>query len=197
MTYADYTSLVRMIFGPPFAFILGLQLLYPGKYPTLEEHWPPIAMLVLFLALSLTDLLDGRLAEKFGKTRFGDFLDPLTDKIFIWSYSAAFVFTVAWNAIPILAFLFLLDVVSTAERAIKYDCPEKEMEANLSGKKKTVCHFAAIGCFMLALVFYPESAKSDVAFWSVWPSNLGWVLLWTASWFSGCSIWEKLERRRK
>lgn len=194
MTRADYVSLVRMIFGPPFAFILGIQLLYPGKYQLLEEHWPPLTVFIVFLALSLTDLLDGRLAKKSGKTYFGAFLDPLADKIFIWSYSAAFVFTVAWNAILILAILFLFDIVSTAERAIKYNCPEKETEANLSGKKKTVCHFAAIGFFMLALVFYPESAKSDVAFWSVWPSNLGWILLWPALSYSGCSLWEKFER---
>ena len=192
MTHANCASLVRIIFGPPFAFVLGLQLLYPGKYPTLEEHWPPIVSLLVFLVSQSTDAIDGALARKYGKTRFGAFVDPLADKIFIWSYSAAFAFTVAWNAIPVLTFLFLLDAVSTVGRVLKYNSPEKEIAANQSGKKKTVCHFMAIGFFMLTLVFYPESVKSDVGFWSAWTSVLGWIILLPASWFSGCSLWEKM-----
>lgn len=199
MSPADGWSLARAILGPPFALFLAIQILSPGKYLTLTEHYAPLTSLLLFLFLASTDAIDGWVAKnskKYGPTRFGAFLDPLADKIFIWSYSAALAFTVAWNAIPVLFFLFFLDVASTAERVIKYNCPEKEMAANQSGKKKTVCHFTAIGLFMLTLIFYPESARSDVKFWSAWTSVLGWIILLPALLFSGCSLWEKWEQWR-
>ena len=149
MTYANCASLVRIIFGPPFALILYLTVKFPGKYPALEEHWPFLISLIMFLVLALTDALDGRLAKKYGETRFGAFLDPLADKIFLWSYSAVFVFTVAWNAILPLVLLFVLDVWSTVDRVKWYSLREKEIRANKGGKRKTFFHSLAVSLFIL------------------------------------------------
>ncbi len=197
MTRADRVSLVRIIFGPPFAFILGLQLFYPGKYPALEAHWPPLTMLILYLALSLTDLFDGLLAKKDGKTRFGAWLDPFADKVLDWSYSAAFIFTVAWNAVFVFALLFILDAVSTAERTFGYRRADQNVDANRWGKYKKTLHSAAIAAFLLTLVFYPESAQDAIKFWSAPTAITGWLILWLVCWFSAQSCWDKLERRRK
>ena len=40
--------------------------------------------LLLFIAAELTDYLDGRIARKHGaESRFGEFVDPLADKILV------------------------------------------------------------------------------------------------------------------
>ncbi|OGZ29252.1 MAG: hypothetical protein A2931_03680 [Candidatus Niyogibacteria bacterium RIFCSPLOWO2_01_FULL_45_48] len=197
MTYADYASLVRIIFGPPFALILYLTVKFPGKYPALEEHWPFLISLIMFLVLALTDALDGRLAKKYGETRFGAFLDPLADKIFLWSYSAVFVFTVAWNAILPLVLLFVLDVWSTVDRVKWYGLREKEIRANKGGKRKMFFHFLAIALFLATLVFWPESAKSEVAFWDTYTAPAGWIFLWSALGYSFLSCWNKHEQRKE
>src|SRR3989338_9486589 len=197
MTLASVVSCVRIIFGPPFAFVLILQLLYPVKYPALEWYWSPFTMLILYLAFSLTDLFDGLLAKKFGKTRFGAWLDPFADKVLDWSYSAVFIFTVAWNSVFAFALLFILDVVSTAERTLGYKRADQNVDANWWGKYKKTLHSAAIVAFLITLVFYPESAQNVMKFWSAPTAVLGWLILWLACWFSAQSCWNKLEQWKK
>lgn len=54
--------------------------------------------LVLFIAASLTDYLDGEIARKHGLiTDFGKLMDPLADKILT---AAAFICLVTFNAMP-------------------------------------------------------------------------------------------------
>jgi CDP-diacylglycerol--glycerol-3-phosphate 3-phosphatidyltransferase len=43
-----------------------------------QSSWPLVG---LWFVLSTTDMVDGRLARKFGSTRSGAFLDPLADKV--------------------------------------------------------------------------------------------------------------------
>lgn len=193
MTLADHLTLFRIPGSVP-AIWLFLILKFPGKYRALENDWPFIVIFAAFCLFELTDWLDGMLARKYGKTRFGAFLDPMADKIFLWSYSAAFVFSVAWNAVAVLALIFICDIISTLERAFGYKRSEKAMEANVMGKCKTVCHSATILFFLLTLVFYPESASSAAAFWSVWVSSLGWILLWPTLVCALCSVMNKAER---
>ena len=196
MTYANCASLVRIIFGPPFALILYLTIKFPGKYPALEEHWPFLTSLIAFLVLTLTDALDGRLANKYGETRFGAFLDPFADKVFLWSYSTVFVFTVAWNAILPLVLLFVLDVWSTVDRVKWYSLREKEIRANKGGKRKTFFHSLAVSLFLATPVFWPVSIKSEVVFWDTYTAPAGWIFLWFALGSSFGSCWNKLEQRK-
>ena len=47
---------------------------------------------VLFVAATLTDLLDGKIARKYDAvTNFGKFIDPIADKMLIISILVAFV----------------------------------------------------------------------------------------------------------
>ena len=107
-----------------------------------------------FLAVSLTDLLDGYLARRrAGVTRIGKLLDPLADKLLVMT---AFVVLIAVGRIPywgiVLVVLILgrefavtsLRAMASSEGAV--------LSSNLVGKLKTGLQIAAITAL---LVHYP------------------------------------------
>ena len=70
LTPANAITVARIL-AAPVAFVMMLHTAGP-------RSWPLVAV---WFVLSTTDLLDGRLARKYGATRSGAFLDPLADKV--------------------------------------------------------------------------------------------------------------------
>lgn len=70
LTPANAVTLARLALAP-VAFVMMLRT--PG-----QSSWPLVAV---WFVLSTSDLLDGRLARRYGSTRSGAFLDPLADKV--------------------------------------------------------------------------------------------------------------------
>ena len=69
-------TILRVIMIPFFVFFMLADMGNAGKYTAL----------VLFIAASLTDTLDGYLARKYNQvTNFGKFMDPLADKLLVCS----------------------------------------------------------------------------------------------------------------
>ena len=68
---ANHVTLLRLVFLP-----IPCTLLFGGP-------WHRAAALVLFIAIGLTDYLDGYLARKHGSTTLGALIDPMADKIFV------------------------------------------------------------------------------------------------------------------
>lgn len=70
LTPANAVTLAR-IAAAPIAFSMMLETPH-------QSSWPLVGV---WFVLSTSDLLDGRLARRYGTTRSGAFLDPLADKV--------------------------------------------------------------------------------------------------------------------
>ena len=107
-----------------------------------------------FLAVSLTDLLDGYLARRrAGVTRIGKLLDPLADKVLVMT---AFVVLIAVGRIPYwgIALVILIlgrEFAVTSLRAMA-SSEGAVLSSNLVGKLKTGLQIAAITGL---LIHYP------------------------------------------
>ncbi|MBQ1396372.1 MAG: CDP-diacylglycerol--glycerol-3-phosphate 3-phosphatidyltransferase [Eubacterium sp.] len=115
---------------------------------------------VLFILASLTDMLDGKIARKYDLiTNFGKIMDPLADKILVYS---AFCLMVedgtipGWMLIVILAREFLVAGIRTvaASEGIV-------IAAAMSGKIKTVLQMIAVPMLLLVPVL-PAGQFHDV-----------------------------------
>ena len=113
-----------------------------------------ILALLVFIAASLTDLLDGQLARKYNTiTPLGIFLDPLADKLLI---SAAFICFIdipylgvpAWMVIAIISREFLITGLRTIAASKNVIIP-----ADKSGKFKTTSQIVVIILVLLILIF--------------------------------------------
>ena len=72
LTPANAVTLARIALAP-IAFAMMLDT--AG-----QSSWPLVGM---WFVLSTSDLVDGRLARRYGSTRSGAFLDPLADKVLV------------------------------------------------------------------------------------------------------------------
>jgi len=107
--------------------------------------WPA---LIVFIAASFTDLLDGKIARKYNLvTNFGKIMDPLADKILVYSAFCLMVgdgLVPAWVLIVILAREFLIAgmrTVAASEGIV--------IAADMSGKIKTVLQMIAVPLLIL------------------------------------------------
>ena len=79
MNLPNKLSVIRMCMVPIFVIVMVLTVLIPSF-----DVVGSILGAVLFLAASFTDMLDGKIARKYGLiTDFGKFIDPLADKFMV------------------------------------------------------------------------------------------------------------------
>jgi len=116
----------------------------------------------LFIAASLTDMLDGKIARKYNLvTDFGKFIDPLADKFMVIGALMCIFFTNAGNIRMFTLYFVALVVVVfrelavTAIRLIAASSKEKVViAANMLGKLKTVTQIVAICAAIIEPVLY-------------------------------------------
>ncbi len=119
--------------------------------------WPYILALILFIAASLTDMLDGRISRKQNLvTNFGKFMDPLADKLLVCSALICLMQlgrAQAWIVIIIIAREFVISGfrLIAAEHQIV-------IAAGIWGKLKTVFQMAAIILLLLDCSWRPAIA---------------------------------------
>lgn len=134
--WANTITIARIVLIPVFLVVLL------GQW----AEWGPLLAAVLFVALAITDAVDGYVARARNEvTKFGKLMDPLADKLLV---SAALIALVdlrlldSWIAILIIAREFIvsgLRMVAVAEG--------KVIAASPYGRAKTVLQIAAIVMF--------------------------------------------------
>ena len=121
----------------------------------------------IFLVTALTDLLDGKIARKYGLiTDLGKFLDPLADKFMVLAAMMCIMYRSHSNALLFNVFMWLVMITVFRElavasiRLIASKNANIVVAANLLGKIKTV---SQIVCVMAALL-EPVLAKINFFF---------------------------------
>lgn len=122
----------------PFLFIL---LASPG------EFWSLI-LAILFVAASITDLVDGYIARKYQMvTTMGKFLDPIADKLIV---NTAMILMIPIGRIPawIVAITIMRDLVVDGVRSIA-SSEGLYIQASRLGKQKTLAQIFAVTALMI------------------------------------------------
>lgn len=110
--------------------------------------------LLVFMAASLTDLLDGRIARKRGLvTSFGKFMDPIADKLLTHT---AFIMLLAMGRLNVVACIVFIarEFVVSGLRLVAVE-QGRVIAAGMSGKIKTVLQMAL--AMLLTVSFAPTA----------------------------------------
>lgn len=138
MTLPNWLSIARILLVPVVVVLLALDF---------RGH--AVAAAVVFIAASLTDTLDGRIARARGTTTtFGAFIDPLADKLLVACALIALVDQHrlwAWAAMVIIAREFAV----TGLRLVA--AKDVVIVASQLGKMKTTMQMVAIVVLILDL----------------------------------------------
>lgn len=174
MNWPNKLTLLRIFLTP--VFMLTLMWNFPHHY---------LVALIIFVAASLTDLLDGKLARKYGLvTDFGKFLDPLADKMLTTAALLGFIVLNIGAGVVWIAFIVMLrEFLMASLRLVAVD-NGKVIAANSWGKIKTVCQMIAIIYAIFAEYVLSFSAVQKLGCYELLQSGnhvITTVLLWISA----------------
>ena len=154
-TPANIVTCVRILFIPVYmAFALGAFTIVGISY-----ELQAIAAFVIYMVLSLTDKVDGHLARSRGEiTDFGKFLDPIADKLLVFSALLIFIeqgVLASWIVFIILFREFLVSALRMVASA-----NGEVIAADKLGKWKTAVTMVAICGYLLVDVIALYSADA-------------------------------------
>ena len=148
MNLPNKLTLLRIVLILPFLLVLYLDVPYA-----------PYIALAIFIAASLTDMLDGKIARKRGLvTDFGKFADPLADKMLV---TAAMLWFVEIGQMPGWALLIVI-VREFAVSGLRMVASDKGrvIAAGWSGKIKTA---STMACIVLMFLPIPDAVNTACA----------------------------------
>lgn len=145
MNLPNKLTVLRIILTP--IFMLALVWNFPFHYGV---------SLIIFIAASITDLLDGKIARKRGLvTDFGKFLDPLADKMLTTAAFLGFIaLDIGYGAVWIAFIVLFREFAVSSIRLIASTSGGKVIAANIWGKLKTVFQMIAIIFALTAKQFF-------------------------------------------
>ena len=154
MNLPNKLTVLRMCMVPVFVVIMMLS----------DAVWASAVGLVLFIAASLTDMLDGKIARKYGLvTDFGKFMDPLADKfmvigaMFVILYRSLTMYSdKLFATVFFWAFLIMIfrELAVTSIRLVVSGSSGIVIAANMLGKIKTCTQIACVICCIAEPVIY-------------------------------------------
>ncbi len=121
----------------------------------------------LFILASLTDMLDGKIARKYGLvTDFGKLMDPLADKFMVLGALTVIVYRSTGNVQRLFFTLILLVVIFrelavTSLRLVASTSAGAVVAANMLGKIKTVMQIIFISAVFIEPALYAIPALGD------------------------------------
>jgi CDP-diacylglycerol--glycerol-3-phosphate 3-phosphatidyltransferase len=172
-------------FGMTAAFVTAMavgreweEIHAPGREAGLSFAYT--SALLLFLAASATDYLDGHFARKLGVvTNFGKLMDPLADKVMI---AAAFICLVPLKAIPAWVVIVIIgrEFLITGLRLLAAG-RGVILQSERLGKHKALWQIVTAGYFLLLLAVMEWERAGWVSlrvrkwWWPAWHYG-GWTL---------------------
>ncbi len=161
MNLPNKLTVLRLIMVPIFMVVMLLPVF--TNFSATTDMILTLVGAVLFIAASLTDMLDGKIARKHGLvTDFGKFMDPLADKFMVIGalFCIFFQSTVMSNHIMSTLYFFSLVIIIfrelavTSIRLVASSSGGVVIAANMLGKIKTVTQIIAICAAMIEPVIY-------------------------------------------
>lgn len=134
MNTPNKLTLLRVVLVPVFLVFLMISRI-PYNY---------LYALLIFVAASLTDLLDGHLARKNNQvTTFGKFLDPLADKVLVISAMICFIEMGLASSVAVVI-IIAREFMVTSLRLVAVSGSGKVIAAGWLGKAKTVISMVSV-----------------------------------------------------
>ena len=149
MTPANAVTIIRLVLSPA---LLVMILAEPSS-------WGAVCF---WIALAVTDGVDGHLARRFGTTRSGAFLDPLADKVLVLGALFALVAAGRFSWLPV-ALIGAREVAISLFRT-SLGRQGLAVPARHLAKAKTVVQELAVGAALLPLTV-EHTLVANVLLW--------------------------------
>ena len=154
MNLPNKLTVLRVCLVPVFIVVMML----PAS--VLDPIISGLIGVAIFIAASVTDMLDGKIARKYGLvTDFGKLMDPLADKFMVIGALAVIVYRADAGILRLFFTLVLLVVIFrelavTSLRLVASTSAGAVVAANLLGKIKTVVQIVFISAVFIEPALY-------------------------------------------
>lgn len=158
-TPANIVTCIRIVFIPVFMVFAAL----PAGSLGLTGPAQAVCAFVLYVLLSLTDKVDGSLARARGEiTDFGKFLDPIADKLLVFS---ALLILLDQGVVSVWAVFIILarELLVSAMRMVA-GAAGQVIAADRLGKWKTATTMVALSGFLLWQAL-GQTAAGVIVYW--------------------------------
>ena len=162
MNLPNKLTVIRLIMVPIFMAVMLLAIFVPFQNGAVEIYLN-LAGAFLFIAASVTDLLDGKIARKNNLvTDFGKFLDPLADKFMVIGAMLCIFLANAKGGLTPMSILYFAALVIvifrelavTSIRLVASSSGGVVIAANLLGKTKTVTQIVAVSAAIIEPILW-------------------------------------------
>ncbi len=172
---------------PNMVTIFRTLLIVPAVWLLIRQsYWPA---LVVFGLAALLDFVEGALSEiRDMKTKFGAFLDPLSDKVLVCGFLLTVLPRLHWVFIPLTVLVLFSAVGLTVARIVKLSVVQRATQGTIAakpaGKIKMICEVASV----IIIVGFGLGCGLWPAIW------IGGVTLFAAGIFGLMSLWSQIKR---
>lgn len=133
--------------------------------------WPdPVGRILVLAGAAVTDLLDGRVARRFGASRLGAFLDPVADKLFVGAAFLVVLLSGALTPLEIIGVLLRDLLAAVAFVVTLVSGRPSAIQARLGGKVVTVGQLVTLLLFLVDSPYLRPMAwaTAAVGLYAIW-----------------------------